>query len=152
MRLNIRMEGRNFKVKIRRKKLAKTAAVAPGSGEIERNGSQSSADSLSLVTWERQPSLLAECFRATLMSILYTGHNGDHPQILVITSLGPREGKTTVVSKLASIPSLLPFTAVLLAIGLWRAREPRRTTLHSRMLRMPRGEAEASGRVLKASR
>ncbi len=93
--------GRNFKVKIRRKKLGKTDAAAAGSGAIERNGSQTSADSLSLVTWERQPSLLAECFRATLTSILFARNNGDHPQTLVITSPGPREGKTTVVSNLA---------------------------------------------------
>jgi polysaccharide biosynthesis transport protein len=53
-----------------------------------------------LVTWQRKPSPVAESFRAALTSILFTGHNGDRPRVIVFTSPSPREGKTTVVSNL----------------------------------------------------
>jgi len=54
-----------------------------------------------LVTSNRKPSLLADAFRATLTSILYSGENGNRPRIIVITSTNPGEGKTTVASNLA---------------------------------------------------
>jgi len=53
-----------------------------------------------LVTWNRKPSLLAESFRATLTSILSSGQNGNRPRVVVFTSPGPEEGKTTIVSNL----------------------------------------------------
>lgn len=54
-----------------------------------------------LVTSSRTPSLVADAFRATLTSILFSGTNGDRPRIIVITSANPGEGKTTVSSNLA---------------------------------------------------
>jgi polysaccharide biosynthesis transport protein len=54
-----------------------------------------------LVTSNRKPSLMADAFRATLTSILYSGENGDRPRIIVITSANPGEGKTTVACNLA---------------------------------------------------
>ncbi len=54
-----------------------------------------------LVTWQRKPSVLADSFRDTLTSILYSGENGCRPRIIVLTSAMPREGKTTVASNLA---------------------------------------------------
>ena len=54
-----------------------------------------------LVTWEKRPSVLADSFRATLSSILYSGDNGKRPRLIVVTSANPNEGKTTVVSNLA---------------------------------------------------
>jgi capsular exopolysaccharide synthesis family protein len=53
-----------------------------------------------LVTWQRKPSILAESFRSALISILFTGENGSRPKVLVLTSSGPAEGKSTVVSNL----------------------------------------------------
>jgi polysaccharide biosynthesis transport protein len=47
---------------------------------------------------EHQSSRLSESFRCTLTSILSV--NGDHPRILIVTSSGPMEGKTTAVSNL----------------------------------------------------
>ena len=92
---------RGLSVKIRRKKLGKTGAAAPDSSELGPQGSRLTADSIALVTWQRKPSLSSECFRATLTSILYAGNNGKHPQMLVVTSPSPSEGKTSVVSNLA---------------------------------------------------
>ena len=54
-----------------------------------------------LVTWRRNLSVLADCFRATATSILYAGENGDRPRVIVLTSANPGEGKTTVASNLA---------------------------------------------------
>ncbi len=57
-------------------------------------------DCVELVTLHHQASGMAESFRVTLASILFAGHDGDRPKVLVITSPGPREGKTAVTSNL----------------------------------------------------
>jgi succinoglycan biosynthesis transport protein ExoP len=54
-----------------------------------------------LVTSGRNLSVLADCFQATVTSILYAGENGDRPRVIALTSASPREGKTTVSSNLA---------------------------------------------------
>jgi succinoglycan biosynthesis transport protein ExoP len=46
-------------------------------------------------------SVHAESFRLTLTSILLMSHGGQQPRIIVVTSPGPGEGKTTVVSNMA---------------------------------------------------
>ncbi len=53
-----------------------------------------------LISWQRKPSIVAESFRATLVSILFSGENGSRPRVMVVTSAGPAEGKSTVVSNL----------------------------------------------------
>ncbi|MBI3696443.1 MAG: polysaccharide biosynthesis tyrosine autokinase [Acidobacteria bacterium] len=57
-------------------------------------------DRVELVTWQHKPSLLAESFRATLTSILFSRPAGNRPQVLVLSSASPLDGKTTVVSNL----------------------------------------------------
>ena len=47
------------------------------------------------------PSVLSDCFRSTLTSILCFRENGDRPRVIVLTSANPMEGKTTVASNLA---------------------------------------------------
>jgi capsular exopolysaccharide synthesis family protein len=54
-----------------------------------------------LVTFQRKPSLVAESFRAAVASILFSGENGNHPRVIVVTSPAPKEGKTTVTTNLA---------------------------------------------------
>jgi len=54
-----------------------------------------------LMASRHSPSVLAESFRATATSILYSGENGNRPRVIVLTSAGPGEGKTTVASNLA---------------------------------------------------
>ncbi len=58
-------------------------------------------DRIELVTWQKKPSMTAEAFRVVLTSILFSGENGSRPKVLVMTSPGPSEGKTTVASNLA---------------------------------------------------
>src|SRR5246127_5195222 len=59
------------------------------------------SDCLELVTWKHKPSAVAESFRAMLTSILLPGQNSEGPQVIVVTSPGPAEGKTTVASNLS---------------------------------------------------
>jgi capsular exopolysaccharide synthesis family protein len=66
----------------------------------EGNAAEPAQGGVELVTWQRKPSLLAESFRATLTSILFSGQNGNYPRVLVLTSPGPEDGKTTMVSNL----------------------------------------------------
>jgi len=61
----------------------------------------SRADYPELATWKRKPSLVAECARTTLTSILLPGENGDGPRVIVLTSPCPGDGKTTVACNLS---------------------------------------------------
>src|SRR6266403_1237966 len=59
------------------------------------------SDCPELATWKRKPSLVAECVRTTLTSILLPSQNGEGPRVIVLTSPGPGDGKTTVAGNLA---------------------------------------------------
>lgn len=72
------------------------AQLTGDSGEKKNGGAP-----VELMTWNRQPTLLAESFRTVLTSILFAEQNGNQPRALVFTSSSPLEGKTTVVSNLA---------------------------------------------------
>jgi capsular exopolysaccharide synthesis family protein len=54
---------------------------------------------LELVTWQDRPSLLAEAYRNALTSIL-AAHAKGRPKVILITSAGHGEGKSTTVSNL----------------------------------------------------
>jgi len=54
-----------------------------------------------LAAWNRKSSLSADCYRATVTSILLANQNGDLPQVIVVTSPCQGEGKTTVASNLS---------------------------------------------------
>lgn len=80
-----------------------------------------------LITSNRKPSVLADAFRATLTSILFSGKNGNWPRIIVITSTNPIEGKTTVACNLALAlaeigPSVLTRSVLLIDGDLRRPR------------------------------
>jgi len=60
------------------------------------------AQEVALATFKRRPSLMAESFHDTLTSILFSGQNGIQPQVIVMCSASPSEGKTTVSSNLAA--------------------------------------------------
>ncbi|MBI2685991.1 MAG: polysaccharide biosynthesis tyrosine autokinase [Acidobacteria bacterium] len=66
----------------------------PGGAELTQR--------IELTVHQQKTSMLAESFRATLTSILFSGENGQRPRALVVTSSGPGEGKSTVVSNLAA--------------------------------------------------
>lgn len=73
-----------------------------GHGEnLNLNGNGNQHPRIELAISHTKPSALADAFRATLTSILYSGENGNRPRIVVITSANPGEGKTTIASNLA---------------------------------------------------
>ena len=53
-----------------------------------------------LATWQNRPAYVAESFRGTLASILRNQASGKAQKMILITSPGPAEGKTTVVQNL----------------------------------------------------
>jgi capsular exopolysaccharide synthesis family protein len=59
------------------------------------------SDCPELATWKRKPSLVAECARTTLTSILLPSKNGEGPRVIVLTSPCPGDGKTTVACNLS---------------------------------------------------
>ena len=73
----------------------------PGPAALLSAGQPTSSEAVELTAWQQKPTLVAESFRATLTSILFTGSNGTSPDVLVVSSPSPGEGKTTVVSNLA---------------------------------------------------
>lgn len=66
---------------------------------VEAN-SRTPSDCPELATWKRKPSLLAECVRTTLTSILLPNQDEDALRIIVLTSAAPGDGKTTVACNL----------------------------------------------------
>ena len=79
-----------------------TNGSAGGANRIVPSDESSPAlpNRVELSMWQRKPSAVAESFRATLVSILFSGENGSRPHVMVITSANPAEGKSTVVSNL----------------------------------------------------
>jgi succinoglycan biosynthesis transport protein ExoP len=54
-----------------------------------------------MISFRQKTSLLAESFRTTLTSILFSRRSStERPRLLVLTSASPKEGKTTVVCNL----------------------------------------------------
>ncbi len=54
-----------------------------------------------LAVWRHKPTLLAETYRALLTSILFSSRKVNKTRVLVMTSPGASEGKSTITSNLA---------------------------------------------------
>src|SRR5262249_23281399 len=78
-----------------------------------------------LLTWNARPSRVAEAFRSLMTSIIYSTHGGDRPQVLVITSASPQEGKSTIVSNLGIALAEIGHRVLLVDVDM------RRPTLHT---------------------
>jgi polysaccharide biosynthesis transport protein len=87
------------------------AALQGGSSYPHLNGFKSvplpnaaktaSGNGPELATWKRKPSMIAECARTTLTSILLPNQDGNPPQVVVLTSPSLGDGKTTVACNLS---------------------------------------------------
>ncbi len=88
--------GTRVRVRIANKKL--TAAIESATAKVPEMPAL--RERVELATWQQRPSMVAESFRATLVSILFSGNNGSRPRVMVISSSSPGEGKSTVVSNL----------------------------------------------------
>ncbi|MGB6946349.1 MAG: polysaccharide biosynthesis tyrosine autokinase [Bryobacteraceae bacterium] len=66
-----------------------------------KNGELNGSDTATaLAAWQSGPAFIAESFRGTLASILRNQATGKSQKLILITSPGPAEGKTTVVQNL----------------------------------------------------
>ena len=66
-----------------------------------------------LATWLRRNSAEAEAYRAVLTSILFSQAAGRVPQVIVVTSAQPGDGKTTLVTNLAAALAHMNRTVLL---------------------------------------
>ena len=59
-------------------------------------------DRVETISWRQKTSLLAESYRTTLTSVLFSRRaaGAERPRVLVLTSASPKEGKTTTVCNL----------------------------------------------------
>jgi len=73
-----------------------------GSSLLSHSARDSSpSDGPELATWKRKPSMLAECTRTTLTSILLPRQDRECPRVIVLTSPCQGDGKTTVACNLS---------------------------------------------------
>jgi succinoglycan biosynthesis transport protein ExoP len=71
--------------------------LAPG---VALNNSPGEDGTTALASWQNRPAFIAESFRGTLASILRNQASDKTQKIILVTSAGPAEGKTTVVQNL----------------------------------------------------
>ncbi|MEQ1949283.1 MAG: exopolysaccharide transport family protein, partial [Bryobacteraceae bacterium] len=76
------------------------SAAGANGGSDNRLSLRTEGKIVELVTWQSKPSVIAEAFRAVLVSILFANQEKKRPRVLVVTSSGPAEGKSTVVTNL----------------------------------------------------
>jgi succinoglycan biosynthesis transport protein ExoP len=81
-----------------------------------------SVNGIELAAWQGSATLVAESFRGALTSILTMGENGTRPQVLVIASANPAEGKTTTVTNIAIAASEIRLKVLVLDADLRRPR------------------------------
>lgn len=80
---------------------AKSLAAAETTEESMTALHKQMPDRTELAVLTRKSSMIAEAFRAVLTSVMFSGENGTRPRVIVLTSAGPGEGKSTVASNLA---------------------------------------------------
>jgi len=101
---------------------------------LNGNGNGKNGKRVELITWTEKPSLLAESFRLTLASLTITGKSGASPTVVVVSSAGAAEGKTTVATNIAIARAETNRRVLLLETDL---RKPRLADLFG--LSNPRG-------------
>lgn len=79
-------------------------------------------DRVEMISWRQQMSAVAESFRTTLTSILFSRRSGRRPRVLVLTSASPQEGKTTVVCNLGISLAEISHTVLLIDADTRRPR------------------------------
>ncbi len=87
-----------------------------------RLGETDANERVEMVVWHQKSSLLAESFRTTLTSILFSRHQDDRPRVLVFTSASPKEGKTTTVCNLGIALAEISHRVLLIDADLRRPR------------------------------
>ncbi len=80
-------------------RLGTEAGIVRFAAPIEAKGD---LGQIALTTWRHRASAEAEAYRSVLTSILFSKTVGRSPQVIVITSAQPGEGKTTLITNLAA--------------------------------------------------
>jgi succinoglycan biosynthesis transport protein ExoP len=85
--------------------LIPAAKIDPGRSRslaLRGNVLRGEAHPVELVAWESKHSLAAESYRSALTSIMFCGERviGKRPQVVLLTSPGPQDGKTTTLCNL----------------------------------------------------
>ncbi len=89
---------------------------------VNAHGNGKNGKRVELITWTEKPSLFAESFRLTLASLTINGKSGGSPTVLVVSSPGPAEGKTTVATNIAIARAETNRRVLLLETDLRRPR------------------------------
>ena len=95
---------------------------APPVSVTSSNDGKLAAECVELISWQRKPGPVAESFRSLLTSILFSSENGNRPNVLVVTSANPMEGKTTIASNLAIAFSEIHYKVLIIDGDLRRPR------------------------------
>jgi succinoglycan biosynthesis transport protein ExoP len=83
--------------------LGSNAVLPKANGRLSQNlvlNNGEHDDGTALATWQSGPAFITESFRGTLASILRNQASVKNQKMILITSPGPAEGKTTVVQNL----------------------------------------------------
>lgn len=88
--------------------------------------SKGGGDSIELASLQEQPSLIAESFRRTIASLLFSRNQGARPKVVVVTSPGCGDGKSTLSSNLAIALAEIRLRVLLIDTDL---RSPRLHTI-----------------------
>jgi polysaccharide biosynthesis transport protein len=99
-----------------------TLRRAQGSVKLATGEENDLEERVELVTWQRQRSLIAECFRTVLTSIMFSENGGRAPRVMVIASANPSEGKTTIATNLAIALSEIGHRVLLVDADMRRPR------------------------------
>lgn len=78
--------------------------------------------SIELMALVDKTSLVAESFRTTLTSIMFSGSPGGRSRVIVVTSASPREGKTTIVCNLSAAMAEVQASVLLIDADMRRPR------------------------------
>jgi capsular exopolysaccharide synthesis family protein len=73
-----------------------------------------------LVSWHDKTSFPAECFRSAVASIRLSAMTGVHPGVIVFTSAGPAEGKTTTVANFGIVLAEIEKSVLLVDADVYR--------------------------------
>lgn len=69
-------------------------------GKLALRGGSAMVRPVETITWKSSPSLMAESFRSTSASLMLPWKRADRGRVMLVTSMTPSEGKTTVASNI----------------------------------------------------
>lgn len=87
-----------------------------------RQIARAASDRVELISWNKKQSLLAESYRTTLTSILFSNPAGERPKVLVMTSASPKEGKSTTACNLGITLAEINHNVLLIDADMRRPR------------------------------